>query len=162
MKLAKEKMNKDIQKGFCIGPFTKCPFPSSWCNKQAIICQIFFRPKHKFTNDGEFRMICNKSFPNGRSFNDLVERNDMARFDPDYKYFTFQKFLEQIKRCGKNALIALFDIRDAYKQCRMRPDQLWQQCYRIGNEYYIDLGGTFGSKNAGDSWNIVMDPRWRN
>ena len=38
--LAKEKIEKDVKKGFCIGPFKACPFPSTWCDKQAIICQI--------------------------------------------------------------------------------------------------------------------------
>ena len=143
MALAKAKIEKDCEKGFCLGPFKECPFPSQWCDKQAYICQIFFRPKHKFINDGQSRMICNKSFPPGRSFNDLVERRDTCVFNKDYKYFTFQAFLDQVRRCGRNSLIALFDVKDAYKNCRMRPDQLWQQCYRIGTDYYVDLGGTY-------------------
>eukprot|EP00456_Euglypha_rotunda_P068685 TRINITY_DN6005_c0_g1_i3.p1 TRINITY_DN6005_c0_g1~~TRINITY_DN6005_c0_g1_i3.p1 ORF type:complete len:297 (-),score=1.12 TRINITY_DN6005_c0_g1_i3:578-1354(-) len=39
----------------------------------------------------------------------------------------------------------------------MDPSVLWQQVYRCNNLYYIDLGGTFGSRNAGDSWNLVME-----
>ena len=29
--------------------------------------------------------------------------------------------------------------------------------YKVGDEYYVDLGGMFGSRNAGDSWNLVME-----
>ena len=102
-------------------------------------------------------MIGNKSFPVRRSFNDLVDRLDCKSFMPDYQYFTFQKFLSQVSRLGKNTLISLFDVKDAYKHCRMRPDQLWQQVYRVGDSYFVDLGGTFGSRNAGDAWNRVME-----
>lgn len=46
---------------------------------------------------------------------------------------------------------------DAYKQCRVHRDDLWQQVYKAGGKFYIDLGGIFGSVNAGDAWNLVME-----
>ena len=81
----------------------------------------------------------------------MVERRDSTRFVPGYSYYTFQAFLAQVRRLG------LFDVKDAYKHCRMRPQDLWQQVYLVGGKYFIDLGGMFGSRNAGDSWNLVME-----
>ena len=48
-----EKMMKEVQKGFFLGPFSVCPFPNSWSENQAFICQLFFRPKHKFQTTDE-------------------------------------------------------------------------------------------------------------
>jgi len=39
----------------------------------------------------------------------------------------------------------------------MRPEELWQQVYRVGDKFFVDLGGMFGSRNAGDSWQLVME-----
>src|ERR1700722_18917645 len=58
---------------------------------------------------------------------------------------------------GKNCLISSFDVKDAFKNCKMATSDLWQQVYEIQGKYYIDLGGTFGSRNAGDAWNRVME-----
>lgn len=156
-KLAMEKMIAEVKKGFCLGPFDECPFPSAWCNKQAIICLLFFRPKHKFINDGKFRLIAHRSFPEGLSFNDLVDRQDCTSFIPGYQYFTLAHFISLITSIGKGTLISLFDVKDAYKQCIMHPEDLWQQVYRVGSKFFVDLGGMFGSKNAGDAWNLVME-----
>src|ERR1700744_4616992 len=156
-KIAFEAMEKEIKKGHCIGPFDDCPFPNSWCGKQAIICKMFFKDKHKFIQDGQKRLIGNKSFPLGRSFNDLVPRLDSKEFISNYDYFTFGNLMEEIKKAGKNCLLASFDVKDAFKNCRMAKSELWQQVYKIQNKFYIDLGGTFGSRNAGDAWNRVME-----
>lgn len=155
--MALERMMKEVKKGFCLGPFRSCPFPSSWCSSQAIISQLFFIPKHKFIKDSGFRLIANRSFPEGRSFNDLVPRRDSTAFISDYSYFSFQSFIEQIRRLGPRSLISLFDVKDAYKNCKIRPGDLWQQVYRIGDRFFVDLGGMFGSRNAGDSWNLLME-----
>ena len=124
-------MREEVKKGHCLGPFAQCPFPSTWCSKQAIICQLFFIPKHKFLSDG--------------------------RFAEGYEYFTFQHFLRQIRRLGRNTLVSLFDIKDAYKNCRVKTSHLWQQVYKVDRDFYVDLGGMFGSTNTGDSWNLVME-----
>ena len=29
--------------------------------------------------------------------------------------------------------------------------------YRVGGRYFVDLGAMFGSRNAGDSWNLTME-----
>jgi len=41
-KLAVAKMEKEVKKGYCIGPYKECPFPNRWCSKQAIIVRFFF------------------------------------------------------------------------------------------------------------------------
>lgn len=146
-----EKMEKEVKKGFCLGPFDQCPFPSKWCDKQAIICMLFFRPKHKFTDDGLFRLIAHRSFPEGISFNDLIERKDSSAFIPNYKYFTVRDFIQLLAKLGKGTLIK------TYKQCRMAEGELWQQVYKVGKKFFIDLGGMFGSRNAGDAWNLLME-----
>src|SRR5262249_23568286 len=55
--LAAEKMAKEVKKGFYLGPFDECPFPSPWCGAQAFVCQLFLIPKHKFIDNGEFRFL---------------------------------------------------------------------------------------------------------
>lgn len=156
-KMAIEKMMVEVRKGFCVGPFKECPFPNAWCPSQPIINLIFFRPKHKFTDQGKFRLIAHRSFPIGISFNNLVARHDMCTFDQNYEYFTVKKFIKKLIEFGPNTLLAQFDVKDAYKQCKIHTDDLWQQVYKIGELYFVDLGAMFGSVNAGDTWNLVMD-----
>lgn len=154
---ALEKMMKEVERGFCLGPFNSCPFPNMWCDAQAIICFQFFRPKHRFIQDGKYRLICHRSFPLERSFNDLVDRFDSKTLIPDYEYFSLTAFINLLAELGTGTLISLFDVMDAYKQCAMHPDDLWQQVYKLGDKFFIDLGGMFGSKNAGDAWNLTME-----
>src|ERR1700722_4261314 len=118
---------------------------------------MFFKDKHKFIQDGQKRLIGNKSHPTGRSFNDLVPRLDSKEFISNYEYFTFGNLLGEIQKAGKNCLLSSFDVKDAFKNCRMATSELWQQVYKIQKKFYIDLGGTFGSRNAGDAWNRVME-----
>lgn len=151
------KMEEDVGKGFCIGPFKVCPFPCAWSKAQAICCLQFLRPKHRFKDIGKFRLISHRSFPRGRSFNDLVPRNDCKMYYSDYQYFTFATFLSMVAEMGNNTLVGCFDVKDAYKQCKTHPSNLWQQVYKVGDVFYIDTGGMFGSKNAADTWNLVME-----
>ena len=118
---------------------------------------MFFRDKHKLIKDGQKRLIGNKSFPVGRSFNDLIPRLDSKEFISNYEYFTFGDLLDEVRKAGKNCLISSFDVKDAFKNCRMATSELWQQVYKIQGKFYIDLGGTFGSRNAGDAWNRLME-----
>src|ERR1700722_15810956 len=130
-KMALEAMDKETKKGLCIGPFNICSFPNTWCKQQAMVCKMFFRDKHKFIKDGKKRLIGNKSFPVGRSFNDLVPRQDSKAFIHDYEYFTFGDLLKEIRKAGKNCLISSFDVKDASKNCKMATSDLWQQVYEI-------------------------------
>ena len=135
----------------------RCPFPNRWCDKQAYIGQLFFSRKNKYTNDGKTRLISNRSYPEKRSFNDLINRRDCKYYLPGYTYFTFGKFIDTIRRAGRGTLVGCFDIKDAYKQCKIRHNDRWQQEYRVGGRYFVDLGAMFGSRNAGDSWNLTME-----
>ena len=65
--------------------------------------------------------------------------------------------MEEVKKAGTNCLLSSFDVKDAFKNCRMAKSELWQQIYKVQKKFYIDLGGTFGSRNAGDAWNRVME-----
>ena len=123
-KLALKRLKAEVEKGFCLGP-KQCPFPNAWSNAQPIICQLFFRPKHKWRDDNQFRLIGNKSYPTHGSFNDLIARADCKQFIPNYSYFTFHDFIMSLERLGRNTLMSLFDVKDAFKNCRIRPDDLW-------------------------------------
>src|SRR5690606_10294402 len=122
-------MEKEVKKGHCVGPFDQCPFPNQWCGMQAVICRQFFIPKHKLIKSNEVRLIGDKSCPDKRAFNDLVTRRDCKAFIPDYEYIACQMFLAKVAQAGKFSLISLFDVKDAYKHCRVRHDHLWQQAY---------------------------------
>ena len=75
-----QRLQEEVKKGYCIGPFDRCPFPNRWCDKQAYIGQLFFRRKNKYTNDGKTRLISNRSYPEKRSFNDLINRHDCGYY----------------------------------------------------------------------------------
>ena len=50
---------------------------------------------------------------------------------------------------GPRSLISLFDIKDAYKNCKIRPEDLWQQVYRVGTASLSTLGNVWITECGG-------------
>src|SRR5207253_1043436 len=83
-----EQIEKDMQEGRIAGPFSRIPFPNSWCRKQAKLCRVFSIWKNKYdTEDMSIRLLINMSHPKGGSKNTLTPRDDS-----ELEYHTFVKF----------------------------------------------------------------------
>lgn len=153
-KRAVEKAEESVAKGWAIGPFDRIPFPNRSCPQQAIVTKLFTIPKHKWANDGKRRLIFHKSFPRGESINIITPRHDAASFFPKgvFFYLTLAKILAIITKAGRGCLIITFDAKDAYKQLLVRLEDLYQQVFKAGGKFYVDLCASFGALYGNDSY----------
>ncbi len=153
-KRAVEKAVESVAKDWAIGPFERVPFPNKTSSQQAVVTKLFTIPKHKWANDGKRRLIFHKSFPKGESINAVTPRHDAASFFPKgvFFYLTLAKILSIITKAGKSCLIITFDAKDAYKQLLVRLEDLFQQVFKAGGKFYVDLCASFGALYGNDSY----------
>ncbi len=153
-KRAVDKAAESVANGWAAGPFDRIPFPNGKCPHQAIVTKLFTIPKHKWANDGKRRLIFHKSFPKGESINAITPRHDAATFFPPgfFHYLTLAKILAIITKAGKGCLIITFDAKDAYKQLYVKLEDLYQQVFKAGGKFYVDLCASFGALYGNDSY----------
>ncbi len=149
-KRAVDKAEESVKNGWAVGPFDRIPFPNR-CPQQAIVTKLFTIPKHKWSNDGKRRLIFHKSFPNGESINAITPRHDAATFFPR-GMFHYLTLLAIISKAGKGCLIITFDAKDAYKQLYVKLEELYQQVFKAGGKFYVDLCASFGALYGNDSY----------
>lgn len=93
------KTHKLVDEGRVIGPWTRPPFPNSWCDKQALVCRTFCIPKNSLTpEDGLIRIIFDKSY---LSINSITPRADSGT-----PYYTFKSFLDKVANAGRGCLFS--------------------------------------------------------
>ena len=84
------------------------PWPASAQDLQAWTKNPCGSKKHKFIYNGEYRLIANRSHPEGRSFDDLV----IVFTSCPRILITFQVFLQQVRRLGPGCLVGLFNVKE--------------------------------------------------
>src|SRR4051812_12839110 len=151
-KKATEKAREMVKKGWGAGPFTTPPFPNAKCPNQAIVTKSFTIPKHKWIDDGALRLIFHKSFPLGRSINSLTPRHDIKTYFPSgkFQYFSLWVLISIIAIAGRGCFLTQFDAADAYKQLYVRLEDLYQQVFAAGGQFWVDFCACFGSLYGND------------
>ena len=154
---AVEKAEEAVGKGWAAGPFDLPPFPNTVVSGQAIVTKTFTIPKHKWADDGALRLIFHKSFPLGQSINSITPHRDVSTFFPKggHQYFSLAPLMAMLIKTGRGTDIIQFDARDAYKQIRVRIQDLPQQCFMAGGKFYVDFCVSFGSLYGSDAYSCV-------
>lgn len=122
-----------INQGFACGPFDSPP-----CDKFRVN-SILAVPQ-----DGKVRAVLNVSLPEGNSFNDNIDVNLMEKV----KMSSAREFGFLVKKCGKNAIMSKFDVKDAYKNIPAKLLDLWLQGFCWLGKFFIDLSQIFGARSA--------------
>ena len=99
------------------------------------------------------RPILNLSAPKGFSFNDNVDENHIRKLEMS----SARQFGNAIKVCGKGALIAKYDICDAYKHIPGHPSQWHCFGFKWLGKYFYDITTVFGSKSAPANFDSVPE-----
>ena len=92
----------------------------------------------------KIRPILNLSAPKTISFNDAVNDHRVRKLIMS----SAALFAKALRRAGKGALMAKYDICDAYKQILGHPSQRAAFGFRWLGKYFYDLTTVFGSKSA--------------
>ena len=97
---------KEVERGHTVGPFPTPPFPVFACSPLGCV------PK-----PDSWRLILDLSAPAGSSVNDGIPVENGA-----VQYVRFDQIIRMIAQLGRGALIANVDLKHAFRQCPVHPD----------------------------------------
>lgn len=118
-----EKIDKEVQLGRILGPFSDPPMFNLRCNPIGLV------PKKQ----GGWRMITNLSYPTGNSVNDFIDPNICS-----VNYATFDDAISLIAKKGEGALLAKMDISNAFRLLPVCPQDFCLLGLKHADLYYID------------------------
>jgi len=122
--VGREKIMKEIRLGRIAGPYSQPPMNNLICSPLALI------PK-KAPHD--YRLIHNLSFPLNNSINDYISDSDAS-----VQYSTFDHAVRLVWNCGIGAIMQKHDIKSAFRQLPIHPDDYCLLGFKVDNKYYYD------------------------
>ena len=124
-----------------LGPFHQPPFTPFRASP------IFVIPK-KYTTPPKWRLIFHLSAPEGRSFNDGIDTEQLK-----FSLETIDDAIQMLARHNKPAYMFKFDIEAAYRLVPLNPT-FWNQLgFQFENGFFVDTHASFGS--ASSPWLFV-------
>ena len=99
------------------------------------------------------RPILNLSAPKKFSFNDAVDESHVRKLEMS----SASLFAKALRKAGKGAIMAKYDICDAYKQIAGHPSQWAAFGFRWLGKYFYDITTVFGSKSAPANFDMVPE-----
>ena len=108
-------IEKELEKGYIIGPFDKIPFSSHRINPIGLV-------EHKYSK--KKRLVVDLSAPHNDpenpSLNGLIDKESYS-----LHYVTIYDAVRKIKQAGQKAWLIKTDITDAFKLLPIKPE-LWR------------------------------------
>lgn len=130
LKVAKEKIDKEVAKGRVAGPFDNKPFI------RFRVSPIGLVPKKV---EGKFRLIHHLSYPPGESVNDYIDPKLST-----VQYTNFDEAVHMIQDLGKGCLLGKYDIESAFRLLPVRPEDFELLGFQLDGKYYFDKCMPFG------------------
>lgn len=130
-------IEKEVGKGFMIGPFDDAPFPLYRINPIGIATRKY---------SGKKRLIIDLSAPHDgsdQSINSLIPAAQFSLF-----YSTVDDAIKFIKIAGRGAWLAKADITDAFKVMPLHPSQWHMFGIRWKGKMYFSVRLTFGCRSS--------------
>ncbi len=128
-------LEKEVKKGFMIGPFDDPPFPDYRINPIGIATRKY---------SGKKRLIIDLSAPHNdaaQSVNSLIPLAPFSLF-----YATIDDAI--IKKAGRGAWLSKADISDAFKVMPLHPSQWHLFGVKWQNKLYFSVRLTFGCRSS--------------
>ena len=133
---------KEVERGHTVGPFPTPPFPVFACSPLGCV------PK----KPDSWRLILDLSAPAGCSVNDGIPVEHGA-----VQYVRFDQIIRMIAQLGRGALIAKVDLKHAFRQCPVHPDDWPLLCYKWEDQYYVDVRLPFGLRSSPALFNKLAE-----
>ncbi len=130
-------LEKEVKKGFMIGPFDDPPFPDYRINPIGIATRKY---------SGKKRLIIDLSAPHNdaaQSVNSLIPLAPFSLF-----YATIDDAIKLIKKAGRGAWLSKADISDAFKVMPLHPSQWHLFGVKWQNKLYFSVRLTFGCRSS--------------
>ncbi len=141
-KVVNDALSKEVAENRMAGPYPTPPYSNLRCSGVGVV------PK----KDGGWRLINHLSAPSDNSINDFINPEDFS-----LQYTTVDDAIKLCHLCGKGALMAKVDLKNAFRICPVRKEDwhLLGICWR--NLYYVDKCLPFGLRSAPYLFNMVAN-----
>ena len=126
-----------------LGPMERNRFPQVHISPFGVI------PK---SEPGKWRLIVDLSSPCGNSVNDGINKEWCS-----LSYISVDDVAARIVSLGKGALMAKFDLKSAYRQIPVYPDDRWLLGMEWKGQLYVDTALPFGLRSAPMIFNAVAE-----
>lgn len=126
-----------------LGPLNRTKFPQVHVSPFGVI------PK---SEPGKWRLILDLSSPKGNSVNDGVDRQLSS-----LSYVSVDDIAERVMLKGRGALMAKFDLKEAYRQVSVHPDDRWMLGMEWNGQLFVDTALPFGLRSAPMIFNAVAE-----
>lgn len=100
----------------------------------------------------QWRMIMDLSSPNGGSINDGISRDSCS-----CQYTSVMVAAQKVLEVGKGALLAKMDIKQAYRNISVAPEDTHLLGFQWDDKIYVDLRLPFGLRSAPFIFSSVAD-----
>ena len=129
--------------GRVLGPFRREDFPEVQVSPFGVI------PK---SEPGKWRLILDLSSPIGLSVNAGISKEWSS-----IACITVDVVTAQVVRAGRGALMAKFDLKSAYRNVPVHPDDRWLLGMSLDGALYVDVALPFGLRSAPKFFYAVAD-----
>ncbi|XP_014832845.1 PREDICTED: uncharacterized protein LOC106910690 [Poecilia mexicana] len=139
-------LQKEVSKGYAIGPFRSPPFPRYRVNPLGVATRKY---------SGKKRLILDLSAPHSgphASINSLIPKPPFSLF-----YASVDHAISLIKTAGRRAWLAKADITDAFKIMPVHPSQWHLLGARWEGKYYFFVRLTFGCRSSPHLFNTLSE-----
>jgi hypothetical protein len=100
---------------------------------------------------GKWRLIVDLSSPKDVSVNDGIDQGNF-----NLQYVRVDQMVQKVSNLGPGALIAKFDVEDAYPSITFHPSDRFLLCsMKWRGNYFVDLALPFGLRSAPFIFNSV-------
>ena len=136
-------LGSECATGRILGPFESSFVPMVHLNRIGAV------PK---STPGKYRLIVDLSYPSGRSVNDGIVGSLCS-----LQYVSVESAAQTVLQLGRGTLLAKLDIRDAYRNIPVHPEDRWLLGMSWRGEVFIDTVLPFGLRSAPKIFSAVAD-----
>ncbi len=136
-------IQKEREAGRLLGPFERLDWPEVHTSPFGVI------PK---SEPGKWRLIVDLSSPGGASVNDGISKELCS-----LSYMSVDQVAEKVLELGRGALVAKFDLKSAYRNVPVHPDDRWLLGMIWEDQLFVDAVLPFGLRSAPKIFNAVAD-----
>ena len=126
---------EECRRGHVLGPFRLLPAPALVVSRFGVI------PKRGKEN--KWRLIVDLSFPEGHSVNDGIDLQNCS-----LSYVTVDNIAARVRALGRGSQMAKCDIKHAYRQVPVHPEDRILFGMRWRDRFYVDTRLPFGLRSA--------------
>ena len=141
--VVEEYIHKEREAGRLLGPFQPNAFPEVQVNPFGVI------PKSEL---GKWHLIVDMSSPEGGSVNDGICKEWCS-----LSYISVDDVARAVVKLGKGALMAKFDLKAAYRNVPVHPDDRWLLGMVWENQLFVDVALPFRLRSAPIIFSALAD-----